>query len=130
MPSRFAELQADMAAIVTDEFGEPTEIIFTDNHPYLVQPATGLQFSAIGVVTIEGTILDRSGRREDGGARIKGVLAEVRFAIADLATALRKPKAGDHIRLTDREGDPLYRVSDGSDNGRGRWICTLEPISG
>ena len=129
MPSLFAELQADMAAIVTDEFGEPTEIVFTDDHPYVVQPATGLQF-AIGVVTIEGTILERGGRREDGGARLKGVLAEVRYAIADLATALRKPKAGDRIRLTDRTGDPLYRVSDGSDNGRGRWICTVEPISG
>ena len=102
MPSRFAELQADMATIVTDEFGEPTEIVFIDDHPYVVQPATGLQFNAMGVVTIEGTILDRSGRREDGGGRLKGVLAEVRYAIADLATALRKPKAGDRIRLTDR----------------------------
>ncbi len=128
MPSRFAELQADMAAIVTDEFGEPTEITFADVHPYLIQPDTNLSHLALGVVTAEDVVLDRSGRRQDGGAWIKSTSVEARYATADLATALRKPRSGDKIRLMDRAGAPLYRVVDGNDNGRGRWVCTLEPV--
>ena len=128
MPSSFAELQADMAANVTDEFGEPTQITFSDQpgNPYLV-PGDDGTFDATGVVSTEDVTFDRTGR-QDMGAMIKGASAEVRYPFASLATAQRKPKSGDKIRLTTREGLPLFRVSNGCDNGRGRWVCTLEPI--
>ena len=126
MPSLFSQLQADMAAIVADEFGEPTTITFVDpGSPYVIEPDSGT-FDAIGAVSMEDTTFDRVGSREIRGAVVKAVSAEVRYSLAALATAPRKPKSGDKIMLTSREELPLFRVSDGRDNGRGRWVCILE----
>lgn len=130
MPSLSQELQADLIAAVEAEFGE--EIVYTQNdrHAYVVTNKTedgaGAPRTMIAVVRVEGNTTSRNNQGvSDPSPRFSVEQCEAAIAARYFDQEFQRPRIGDTITLTERDGQPSFRIAGVLADGKGRFSCTM-----
>jgi hypothetical protein len=128
--SAFADAFIGRQAALDSAFGEPLLIVpqlageFTAAGADPANPA----FTAIGVLDVEGVVVDGSGRKTAARSEVETTNPVVDFALTQFGPGRPQPVKGWLITATSRLGSPSYAVLDALPDGVGRIVCQLAPL--
>jgi hypothetical protein len=135
MPTLSQALQADLVSAVEAQFGEKVYYRRTADSTYVLTDdiASGAvpPTSMIAVVRLEGTTATRESQRgSEVSAKFSSDQASATLAESQFGVDLGRPRVGDTITLSDRDGSPVFRIAAVMADGKGRFSCTLARTTG
>lgn len=129
--SAFADLFVARQPALDDAFGEPILVTHRLAGQFVAGAADpdNPAFTAIGVLDVEGVIVDDAGLKTGARSEVETLKPVVDFAFAQFGPGRLAPVKGTILTATDRTGAPQFEVVSRLPDGVGRVVFQLAPLS-